>query len=96
MIGDSCVISAMVDGKCSPWVTCGASLNVVSECKITNRIRDTNYFLNTLMKINVWFIILSTVLRTNAVSNETLIKYHMFDDTFVWRVLSLFTTVLDV
>ncbi len=26
MIGDSCVIGAMVDGKCSPWVMCSCSV----------------------------------------------------------------------
>ncbi len=36
MIGDSCVIGAMVDGSCSPWVMCSNS--VVRG----NQIRDSN------------------------------------------------------
>ncbi len=40
VIGDSCVIGAMVDGKCSPWVMCSCSArDVVSGRDLKNRIR---------------------------------------------------------
>ncbi len=38
-IGDSCVISAMVDGKCSTWVTCSSSVVPASMCCVGRATR---------------------------------------------------------